>query len=123
MQKVTTQEMIVLLNEIREQAVAAVVERGDGEEHDPIMEMLARKVQIINAIAERVGKLTAEEFFETVTEECARHEGVCTADSHPCRGCAFDHKCPYATEDWRGAINLVKRWKEEQDEICAHNAP
>lgn len=76
---------------------------------------LMPELQIINAIAERVGKLTAEEFFETVTEECARHEGVCTADSHPCRGCAFDHKCPYATEDWRGAINVVKRWKEEQD--------
>jgi hypothetical protein len=72
-------------------------------------------LKIVNWLADRVQDMTAVEFFETVTEECARHEGVVTADSHPCRGCAFDRKCPYATEDWHGAINIVKRWKEEQD--------
>lgn len=105
MQKVTTQEMIVLLNEIREQAVAAVVERGDGEERDPAMDMLARKVQIINAIAERVREMTAVEFARTVFDAWHSYYD----DDFAFAQIVVNKLC----EDPNVAVEIVKRWKEE----------
>lgn len=100
MQKVTTQDMIALLNEIGEQVVVAMVERGDGEERDPAMDMLARKVQIINAIAERVNEMTAVEYLEA-REKMPMMEAT---------------KAIFAVgKDNRRAVEIVKRWKEEQD--------
>ncbi len=102
MQKVTTQEMIVLLNEIGEQAVVAMVERGGSEERDPIMEMLARKVQIINAIAERVQEMTAVEYFETRREMYVQKEpDAITATLEEAR-------------NPRLAVEIVKRWEGDQ---------
>lgn len=103
MQKVTTQDMIVLLNEIGEQAVVAMVERGDGEEHDPIMDMLARKVQIINAIAERVQEMTAVEYLEARREMIVQKESVAIP--------AVIEQVMYP----RRAVEIVKRWKEDQE--------
>lgn len=112
MPKVTTQEMIVLLNEIREQAVAAVVEQGDSEEHDPIMDMLARKVQIINAIAERVRDMSVVEYLKVKAEMCkayAEWDGRADCRRCPMVDCRVGEK-----HNPRRAGEIVKRWKEEQ---------
>lgn len=113
MHDVTNQDMVALLNEIGEQAVVAMVERGDGEEHDPIMEMLARKVQIINAIAERVQEMTAVEYLEAKAEMCKAHAGgYGDADCLHCP--AVDCRVAEKHHPSR-VIEIVKRWKEEQD--------
>ena len=105
MHDVTNQDMVTLLNEIGEQAVVAMVERGDGEEHDPIMEMLARKVQIINALADRVNEMSAVEFVEACEEICAGRK---------CYNCPLNNGFCTA-HGIRLAVEIVKRWKEEQD--------
>lgn len=119
MQKVTTQDMIALLNEIGEQVIVAMVERGDGEERDPAMDMLARKVQIINAIAERVQEMTAVEYLETFREIV---DAYCS-DEVGCRECPFgggdfsvNVQCAFdeTTKHPRRTVEIVRRWKEEQ---------
>ena len=119
MQKVTTLEMIVLLNEIGEQAVVAMVERGDSEEHDPIMEMLARKVQIINAIAERVKEMTAVEYLIEMHNILRTY---CDNGSWSCGDCPLlvgekKEKCALdnIAKNPRNIVEIVKKWKGEQD--------
>ena len=120
MHDVTNLDMVALLNEIGEQVVVAMVERGDGEEHDPIMEMLARKVQIIIAITERVKEMTAVEYLEAHQEMCVEHLNIDNFPPSACTGCPLENphcNCEYFALHYpRQAVEIVRKWKEEQGE-------
>ena len=114
MRDITIQDMVTLLNEIGEQAVVAMVERGDGEEHDPIMDMLARKVQIINAITERVNEMTAVEYLEAKTEMCDSDWNAASCNRCELRGSCEERGCAYFEQEHPFlSVEIVKRWKEK----------
>ena len=77
-------------------------------------------LKIINWLAEAArvysGEMTAVEYLKALNEECSKHEGVCSVGNHPCRKCPFDGSCIYGDEvDPTVSVEIVKKWKEEQD--------
>ena len=68
-----------------------------------------KHLEIINALAERVQEMTAVEYLETCVKIC---EG-----SDICNDCVLDDACPLCMECElpRRAVEIVKKWKEEQD--------
>lgn len=88
---------------------------GDGDESHVEYSSDAKAVRIINAIVERMREMTAVEFLEALNEECTKHEGITDGKTNPCRRCPFDENCIYGDNpDLRRAVEVVRKWKEEQ---------
>lgn len=68
-----------------------------------------KHLEIINALAERLNEMTAVEYLEACGKICEGRE--------ICNGCALDDNCPFCTtqDNPRRAVEVAKRWKEEQD--------
>ena len=73
---------------------------------------LLPELQAINAIAERVREMTAVEYGKL-------HDEICDAYQHCMRAsCPLGNNCISLNsygDDIRRAIEIMKRWKEEQD--------
>ena len=80
---------------------------------------LLPELQVINAIAERVREMTAVEYLEARKEMCNTY--MTEPNKYDCDGCPLDDAAnPLVCgllEDKRPrlAVEIVKRWKEEQD--------
>lgn len=73
---------------------------------------LLPELQVINAIAERVREMSAVEYLEARGELCKAYS------SRPCDECPLsrvDGGCTEDENDPRRAIEIVRKWKEEQD--------
>lgn len=110
MTEITKQDMLAWLNAQRDAANEKIVAASPQEEGQ-----YKQELQIINAIAERVGEMTAVEFLEAVNEECEKHEGFCDGENNPCRKCPLDDHCIYGgyDVDVRLSVADVKKLKEE----------
>ena len=68
------------------------------------------ELQVINAIAERVQEMTAVEHLKARAKMCDDYRFVLKCDGKCFGRCVrYEHKNP------RAAVEIVKRWKEEQD--------
>ena len=71
-------------------------------------------LEIINALAERVQEMTAVEYMEAREEICNRHYRV-----GDCTPCPFNGAVcllwRIEREELCRAVEIVRRWKEEQD--------
>lgn len=67
-------------------------------------------LKVVNWLVDRVNEMTAVEYLEACGKICEGRE--------ICNGCALDDNCPFCTmqDNPRRAVEIVKRWKEEQDE-------
>ena len=65
-------------------------------------------LRVVNWLADRVNGMTAVEYLETCGGICEGRE--------ICDGCALEDNCPFcmAQDHPRRAVEIVKRWKEEQ---------
>lgn len=76
---------------------------------------LMPELQVINAIAERVREMTAVEYLEAREEICNRHYRF-----GDCAPCPFNGAVCLLWRMERGehhrVVEIVKRWKEEQDD-------
>ena len=101
----TNKEMLAWLDKQRSVVNDMIV--GAAPEAQPIFH---KDLRIINAITERVQEMTAVEFMETCGDMCDRRGD--------CEGCALGgDDCLFGlVASRRRAVEVVKRWKEEQDE-------
>lgn len=67
-------------------------------------------LKIINWLAERTQEMTAVEYFEAKVEMCDANDGMACLHC-PMVDCRIGEK-----HHPRRAVEVVKRWKEEQDE-------
>lgn len=67
-------------------------------------------LRVVNWLADRVNEMTAVEYLAVCSEICEGREF--------CEGCKLCDCCPFcmAQDNPRRAVEVVKRWKEEQDE-------
>lgn len=100
--EITTKALLAWLNAQRDAANEKIVAASPQEEGQ-----YKQELQIINAIAERVGEMTAVEYLEVCNEICEGRES--------CDGCGLFEYCPFcmAQEFPRRAVEIVRRWKEE----------
>lgn len=66
-------------------------------------------LEIINALVDRVKEMSAVEYLAVCSEICEGREF--------CEGCKLCDCCPFcmAQDNPRRAVEIVKRWREEQD--------
>ena len=73
-----------------------------------------RNLWIVNWIADRVKDMTAVEYGKL-------HDEICDAYQHcMCASCPLGNDCVSLDsygDDIRRAVEIMKRWKEEQDEL------
>ena len=81
---------------------------------------LLPELQVINAIAERVKEMTAVEYLEIKHKICVQY--IERAKERFCVECPLDgvdhtnNTCAWLANKYpRRAVEIVKRWKEEQD--------
>lgn len=108
MSKITIKAMLKWLDGQRD-AVNARIIASPPENQGRYMPEL----QVINAIAERVQEMTAVEYGKL-------HDEICDAYQHcMCALCPLGNNCisldSYG-DDIRRAVEIVKWWKEEQDD-------
>lgn len=106
MDRITMKDIMQWLDAQRTEANARLAALGDGDESHAEHSPESKAVRIINAIVKRMGEMTAVEFFDACEEFCA---------SRRCKDCPINVSfCP--AHGTRNAYEIVKRWKEEQDE-------
>lgn len=72
------------------------------------------ELQIINAIAEHMGEMTAVEYLKAMREIRV----VCLERIRGCDGCHFYNACPFLwTTSDADCVAIVKRWKEEHSDV------
>lgn len=113
MDKITMEDIMQWLEAQRTEVIFRLTALGDGDESHVEYSSDAKAVRIINAIVKRMGEMTAVEYLE------AKHD-ICF--SHTCKKCPLaitgheeSCRCSEIYEQYR-AIEIVKKWKEEQDE-------
>ena len=102
---VSVQEMLDYLNE-RIYSLETVMALSPPIDQPPFHD----EIHIINAIAERVQEMTAVEHLKARAKLCDDYRFVLKCDGKCFDRCARDER-----ENPRAAVEIVKRWKEEQD--------
>ena len=103
----SAKQMIAWLDRKRDEINEQIIHAAPDEQGAWMPEL-----QMINAIAERLQEMTAVEYLD-----CIRSIKQICADRARCNGCPFDAGCPFVSSTPpRRAVEIVKKWKEEQDE-------
>ncbi len=104
MSDITTKDILAWLDMQRDAVNTEIVYAAQSEK-----KQYHKHLEIINALAERVQEMTAVEFLKTCVDMCDGRGD--------CEGCALDgDDCPFGlVTSPRRAVEIVKRWKEEQD--------
>ena len=105
MPNITVKDMLKWLDGQRD-AVNTLINVAPPDRKDQYMPEL----YVINAIAERVQEMTAVEFLKARTEMCDDYRFVLK-----CNGNCFDRCARDERKNPREVVEIVKRWKEEQD--------
>ena len=75
------------------------------------------ELYVINAIAERLQEMTAVEYFRAKEEMCDSDWNAVSCKRCELRGSCDNRGCVYFEQaSPRLSVEIVKKWKEEQDE-------
>lgn len=111
MEKITDKDIMQWLDAQRDAANAALAALGDGEEDHVERSPEGKAVRIINAIEAQLREMEAVEYLEARKELCNSQACKnCPLSTYNTKHCAhMEYRMP------RRAVEIVKKWKEEQD--------
>ena len=110
MAEITKKDILTWLGRKRDEVNEQIIHAAPDEQGAWMPEL-----QVINAIAERVQEMTAVEYLEARDEICNRHYRFGDCSPCPFNG-AVCLLWRIEREECYRAVEIVKKWKEEQDE-------